>query len=271
MYVCPNCQQPLDDMSCRSCGREFVTKRGFPIFLIEEDVENGDASVSTEEVVEAYDKIYTEHEDVWEDQGRPAEFIRYFAGRLMETEPGLLLEVGCGEGILLAATDANEKYALDVSTKALERTQARSPKAHLSIALAEHLPFPDGTFDVVGSVGVMEHFLDDRAASAEIARVLKPGGRYYCLIHLRQTTGEKVKQKVSEYVWPPHPIRFTKWLVGKKALRPIHQPIRHLYSIDSAREVIESAGLVVKEVSHLGVDPTLPLVGPHGVIYVAER
>jgi ubiquinone/menaquinone biosynthesis C-methylase UbiE len=267
MYVCPNCQQPLDGMSCRSCGRDFPTQRGFPIFLVEEARD----SVSTVEVVEAYDKIYTDHQDVWEDQGRPAEFINYFAGRMMETEPGRLLEVGCGEGILLAATDANETYALDVSTKALERTQARSPEAHLSIALAEHLPFPDATFDVVGSVGVMEHFLDDRAASAEIGRVLKPGGRYYCLIHVEQTTGEKVKQKVSEFVWPPHPVRFTKWLVGKKAIRPIHQPVRHLYSIDSARECIESAGLVVKEVLHIGVDPSLPLVGPHVVIYVAER
>jgi ubiquinone/menaquinone biosynthesis C-methylase UbiE len=267
MYVCPNCQQPLEEMSCRSCGREFPTQRGFPIFLVEETSH----PISAEEIVEAYEKIYTDHEDVWEDQGRPEEFIRFFAGKLVETEPARLLEVGCGEGILLGATEVTEKYGVDVSTKALERTQARSPDAHLSVALGEHLPFPDASFDVVTSVGVMEHFLDDRAASAEIARVLKPGGRYYCLIHLEQTTGEKIKQKVSEFVIPPHPVRFTRWLVGKKALRPIHQPVRHLYSLDSARDCIESAGLVVKEVLHTGVDPTLPLVGPHGVIFLAER
>ena len=137
MYVCPNCQGPLEEMSCPSCGREFATTRGFPIFLVEEERD----SISSEEIVEAYDKIYTEHEDVWEDQGRPEQFIRFFAGRLVETEPTRLLEVGCGEGILLAATDVPEKYGVDVSTKALERTQARSPQAHLSVALGEHLPF----------------------------------------------------------------------------------------------------------------------------------
>src|SRR3954454_4673502 len=168
MYVCPNCHQPLDEMSCTGCGREFSTKRGFPIFLVEE----ARSSVSASQVVEAYDKIYSDHEDVWEDQGRPESFITYFAERLTETEPARLLEVGCGEGILLAATHAPEKYGVDVSTKALERSQARSADAHLSMGLAEHLPFPDASFDVVASVGVMEHFLDDRVASAEIARVL---------------------------------------------------------------------------------------------------
>jgi SAM-dependent methyltransferase len=39
------------------------------------------------------------------------------------------------------------------------------------------LPFPDGSFDRVIASEVLEHIADDRSAIAELARVLKPGGR----------------------------------------------------------------------------------------------
>ncbi len=42
------------------------------------------------------------------------------------------------------------------------------------------LPYGDGVFDVVLSVGVLEHVPNDRASLAEITRVLKPGGLFFC-------------------------------------------------------------------------------------------
>ena len=39
------------------------------------------------------------------------------------------------------------------------------------------LPFPDGYFDVVMASEVLEHIPDDERAMAEIARVVRPGGR----------------------------------------------------------------------------------------------
>lgn len=42
------------------------------------------------------------------------------------------------------------------------------------------LPYPDASFDVVLSFGVLEHVPNDRASLAEIHRVLTPGGLFFC-------------------------------------------------------------------------------------------
>jgi SAM-dependent methyltransferase len=49
-------------------------------------------------------------------------------------------------------------------------------------ASAEHLPFPDGVFDLVVSQEVLEHVRDPFQAMREMRRVLKEGGRVYCQV-----------------------------------------------------------------------------------------
>lgn len=49
------------------------------------------------------------------------------------------------------------------------------------------LTFADASFDIVTSNGVMEHVPDDCAGYAEIARVLRPGGRMYMTVPLYDT------------------------------------------------------------------------------------
>jgi SAM-dependent methyltransferase len=50
----------------------------------------------------------------------------------------------------------------------------------------EHLPFADAVFDAVLSLAVLEHVRDPFACAAEIARVLKPGGRLYAAVPFLQ-------------------------------------------------------------------------------------
>jgi ubiquinone/menaquinone biosynthesis C-methylase UbiE len=101
------------------------------------------------------------------------------------TERGRLLDFGCGNGAntILFAPDFGSVVGVDVEPARVEEARASAasrgvPNVEYSVYDGERLPFPDGSFDCVVSFEVIEHTRDDRAALAEIARVLKPGGLF---------------------------------------------------------------------------------------------
>jgi ubiquinone/menaquinone biosynthesis C-methylase UbiE len=93
-----------------------------------------------------------------------------------------VLEIGVGMGAdylewLKAGAMAT---GVDLSAASLERARHRCESAgyqpDLRAADAENLPFPDVSFDVVYSYGVMHHSPDPAQCLREAWRVLKPGG-----------------------------------------------------------------------------------------------
>ena len=50
------------------------------------------------------------------------------------------------------------------------------------VGVGENLPFEDGVFDAVFSLNVLEHVRDPFCCAREIARVLKPNGKLYCVV-----------------------------------------------------------------------------------------
>ena len=264
-YVCPDCKTPLRDLQCAQCNLQFETRHGFPSLL---PLDN--RFRAAREIADVYESIYREHTDVWENQGRTSDFVRFFAGLLRHYSTGRLLEIGCGEGIVLAESSAAEKYGTDLSVLALEKAAARI-EAQLSVALAESLPFPKDYFDLVASVGVMEHFLDDHEANKEICRVLKEDGHYVVLLHVYLSRWQSLVQKFSQYIFPhPRPIALSKWLFGK-IFKPIRQPVQNQYTIESARACLVEAGFKIIELIHKKNAPTAPIVGPHVIIFVCQK
>jgi len=255
---------PLAELTCGQCGMTYAALQGIPCLLATQPGDGG------EELRRIYDDIYRHHEDVWIDQGRSEEFQSYFGGLARSFSTDRVLELGCGEGTLLAALSGKHKYGIDPSIHALVRARKRSA-AECAVARAEDLPFPSDSFDLVVAVGVMEHFEKPDEATAEIRRVLAPAGHYIALIHTDQTAGARLILKVREFLYPrPRPMAFARW-IRKKIWHPIVQPLRKAYTIDSARHCLERNGLNVKQIVTRQTQPTAPLAGSHVVILVAQK
>ncbi len=94
-----------------------------------------------------------------------------------------VLDAGCGSGAALpwlhGATNG-PVVAFDFADSALAFCRQADPGQILTRASVEHLPYPDETFDLVTSADVLQHVPVTVAsrAVAEVARVLKPGGRF---------------------------------------------------------------------------------------------
>ena len=86
-----------------------------------------------------------------------------------------LLEVGCGEGLLLwrvaDCLSGKDVTAVDIDTDELAIAKRNAPFADLQIADAHSLPFSDGQFDLVFCCEVLEHLQDPAKALSELARV----------------------------------------------------------------------------------------------------
>lgn len=264
IYVCPHCKATLVALRCSRCGEQYVQTDGVTNFLPRGAVSGTASSTSAN-----YDSIYTDHEAVWEDQGRGPAFRAYFAALLAKYSTGRVLEVGCGEGYVLREVSATAKYAMDISPVALVRAHRRTG-AHCAAAVGEMLPYPDSSMDLVFSIGVLEHVMNLPQALAEAFRVLRPGGHHVVLVHVAMTVGQRIRQKIDDYLWPPRPLKFLRWL-KKKAYRPIHQPAGNRFTVESGRLVQEQAGFVVQKVINLQTEPTAPLAGSHVVIYACRK
>jgi len=116
--------------------------------------------------------------------------------RLIDCCKGRVLEVGVGTGASFPDWQAAEDAGKVVSVAAVEpdphmrrRAAARADRLGLEVdlraAVAERLPFGDATFDAVATFLVLCTVADPVRALAEIYRVLRPGGTFVFIEHVR--------------------------------------------------------------------------------------
>lgn len=107
---------------------------------------------------------------------------------------GRLLDVGCGEGqVARMAAELNgmEVVGLDPAMTQVSVATGRAGGPVYLQGGAAALPHPDGVFDAAVACLVFEHIEDLDGALAEVARVVRPGGRFLFLLNhpLLQTPG----------------------------------------------------------------------------------
>ena len=94
--------------------------------------------------------------------------------------PVAILDVGCGTGRLLEKAAAlwpdTSLVGVDPAPGMIEVARKRIPNATMEAAVAEALPLPDASVDVVLSCLSLHHWKERLQGVRETARVLRPGG-----------------------------------------------------------------------------------------------
>jgi SAM-dependent methyltransferase len=103
---------------------------------------------------------------------------------IAEVRPRRVLDAGSGRTELARLIASPEVVCVDSSPAAVEAARAAGLEAYL--AHLEDLPFEDGTFDVVSCNWVLYHLPNLDRGLAEIARVLRPGGRFVGIYNRRE-------------------------------------------------------------------------------------
>lgn len=182
---------------------------------------------TTGELRRAYDRIFEES-----PRGESPRFYRWIVS-LLGVPPGtrVLDAAGGAGGFARAATEAGlGPVTLDLSGRALRRAREESAAGMLVQADGEALPFRDGAFPAVVSLGSLEHHLSPRRAAAEIRRVLGPGGVAVVMLPNSRYSGD-IWRAITTGRGPDH-----------------HQPVDRFATRAEWRSLLESEGLGVRNV-----------------------
>jgi ubiquinone/menaquinone biosynthesis C-methylase UbiE len=234
-----------------------------------------------EEIASFYDNLYNSIEDTWNKvASRGPEFISFISNIVMANSPTRYLDIGCGEGYLLADVNIKEKYGMDISQKALEVAASKTHSINI-IGYAEEMPFPDNYFDTLSSIGVMTHFLDDVKATKEINRILKFDGLYILGIYLKPSLFlvyyGKLRKIIDQISKPKVLLGLVseklKKIISKKEKSGIstRQPIERIYSTRELLTILKKCGFTIVEEITKSNKPAAPLPGYHFRVYILKK
>jgi phosphatidylethanolamine/phosphatidyl-N-methylethanolamine N-methyltransferase len=151
---------------------------------------------------------------------------------------GRVLEVGVGTGISLPGySSATQIVGIDLSEQMLRKAQERVAELSLKnvekleVMDAEHLSFPDGSFDVVVAQYVVSTVPNPEAALDEFVRAVRPGGE---IVLVNRVGAEKGFRRVVELLLEPivrvlgwrtaFPwTRFTRWTERRQDVRLVER------------------------------------------------
>jgi 2-polyprenyl-3-methyl-5-hydroxy-6-metoxy-1,4-benzoquinol methylase len=129
--------------------------------------------MSDQENYYRHNEEYAEFLANWDEN-----FYAKYADTLKPDAPGgRALDVGCGVGQVVGRLTAAgyEAWGVDISEPNIQRARKFSERCLLYDGTT--LPFPDGHFDSVGALNVLEHVEKPEAFIKEVVRVAKPAAK----------------------------------------------------------------------------------------------
>src|SRR5262245_19109608 len=149
-----------------------------------------------DEPTEQAQRLWDEHAANYDRQTRVFERLLFGGGRrwVCSRARGDVLEIAVGTGLNLTYYPGTTRLAgIELRPKMLEIARARlqelGREADLRLGDAQALDFPDASFDTVVCTLSLCSIPNDRRTVAETRRVLRPGGRFLLLEHVRSPLG----------------------------------------------------------------------------------
>lgn len=132
----------------------------------------------------------------------PSPLAKRLCEHLPNKSGNKILEIGVGNGrdSIYFAKMGNEVTGIDIAQGAVDLAKKNSKKEgvedkiQFQVGDAENLEFPDESFDTVYSISVL-HSTILAESFKEIARVLKPGGKFMLHMYVMVKSGEEGKEK----------------------------------------------------------------------------
>jgi ubiquinone/menaquinone biosynthesis C-methylase UbiE len=159
-----------------------------------------------------------------------------------------VLEIGVGVGtdFVRFARAGAHVTGVDLTERGIALVRRRLALEGLPgrvlVADAESLPFPDNSFDLVYSWGVLHHTPDASAAAREAIRVLRPGGRLCVMVYARHSW-------VAYALWVRHAL-----LAGRPDRTLSYVLARHMESTGTKAYTAREARRLFAPLNRLHVD-----------------
>lgn len=134
---------------------------------------------------------------------------RMFAKFLPDFRGKTVLDVGCGLGMMMErfSREGNRVLGIDITPQVLK--EFSKEEFFVQEADARDIPFQDNTFDLVYSLGVIEHFDETQQALEEQVRVCKPGGWVVAVVPYAHTPYYWASVVFERLTRPEHDLQVT--------------------------------------------------------------
>ncbi|MFB6093218.1 MAG: class I SAM-dependent methyltransferase [Haloquadratum sp.] len=156
--------------------------------------------------------------DAWAAEGRDRGMeerhwhtAKHALARMPVESDETVLDLGCGSGYagraLRETTDAERVYGLDGAPEMARnaRSYTDDPQVGYLVGDFEDLPFADDSVDHVWSMEAFYYASDPPRALEEVARVLRPGGTFYCAVNYYE-------ENVHSHEWQERiDVEMTRW------------------------------------------------------------